>query len=71
MYIEGFIVRDDCLFKVDRHKTMPRRVLLDPKEQELVISQLHDEYAGGHRGITATYNKLSLLYFWPKMFESV
>ena len=68
---QQFIVREGALFKVDRHKTMPRRVILDLTEQEAILKHLHEGSPGGHRGITATYNKVALLYFWPKMFDSV
>lgn len=35
--------------------------------QQRVISALHDSPVGGHSGVPATFQKISRLFYWPKM----
>jgi hypothetical protein len=68
---QRYILRKGVLFRRDRGLSMPRRVIEDPKERERILNALNEEPTGGHRGITATFNKTFNLYYWPRLFDPV
>ncbi|GBG72027.1 hypothetical protein CBR_g10963 [Chara braunii] len=70
MMRDRYLVRDGHLF-VRRKVGNPTRVVCGRNYQIDVIAVLHDDIAGGHRGITATYAKISELYYWDGMMEMV
>ncbi|GBG90158.1 hypothetical protein CBR_g50252 [Chara braunii] len=41
------------------------------REQIDVIAALHDGIAGGHRGVSVTYTKISELYYWDGMMDMI
>ncbi|GBG92505.1 hypothetical protein CBR_g55778 [Chara braunii] len=57
--------------KTDKIVGNPRRVICRRNREIDVIVALHDGIAGGHRGIAATYAKISELYYWDGMMEMV
>ncbi|GBG70641.1 hypothetical protein CBR_g7943 [Chara braunii] len=65
-----YLVRDDHLF-VRREVGNPRRVICGRNRQIDVVASLHDGIAGGHRGVQATYAKISELYYWDEMMDMV
>ncbi|GBG79197.1 hypothetical protein CBR_g28913 [Chara braunii] len=56
---------------VKRQVGNPRRVVCGRNHQIDIIATLHDGIAGGHRGVSATYAKISELYYWDEMMEMV
>ncbi|GBG72029.1 hypothetical protein CBR_g10964 [Chara braunii] len=70
MMRDRYLVRDGHLF-VRRKVGNPRRVVCGRNRQIDVIAALHDGIAGGYRGITASYAKISELYYWDGMMEMV
>ncbi|GBG82729.1 hypothetical protein CBR_g36257 [Chara braunii] len=68
--LRRYLVRDGHLF-VRREAGNPRRVVCGRNRQIDVIVALHDGIAGGHRGIQATYAKISELYYWDGMMDMV
>ncbi|GBG89827.1 hypothetical protein CBR_g49676 [Chara braunii] len=64
------LVRDGHLF-VRRKVGNPRRVVCGRNRRIDVIAALRDGIAVGYRGITATYAKISELYYWDGMMEMV
>ncbi|GBG65875.1 hypothetical protein CBR_g54167 [Chara braunii] len=68
--LQRYLVRDDHLF-VRREVGNPRRVVCGRNRQIDVIAALHDGIAGGHRGVQATYAKISELYYWDEMMDMV
>ncbi|GBG73301.1 hypothetical protein CBR_g13020 [Chara braunii] len=61
----------DCHFFVKRHVGNPRRVIRGRNRKIDVIVALHDGIVGGHRGVNATYTKISELYYWDGMMKMV
>jgi ribonuclease HI len=48
----------------------PRLVV--PKDlREDMIHYAHEDYQGGHQGITRTFEKLRLEFYWPGMYQDV
>lgn len=46
--------------------------LVIPREsRHAVISEAHDPAQAGHLGVEKTYRRLSIRYFWPRLFRSV
>ncbi|GBG82592.1 hypothetical protein CBR_g34961 [Chara braunii] len=70
MMLQRYLVRDGHLF-VRREVGNPRRVVCGRNRQIDVIAALHDGVAGGHRGVQATYAKISELYYWDGMMDMV
>ncbi|GBG69895.1 hypothetical protein CBR_g4723 [Chara braunii] len=68
--LQRYLVRDDHLF-VRREVGKPRRVVCGRNRQIDVVAALHDGIAGGHRGVQATYAKISELYYWDGMMDMV
>ncbi|GBG69726.1 hypothetical protein CBR_g4557 [Chara braunii] len=68
--MQRYLVRDDHLF-VRREVGNPRKVVCGRNRQIDVIAALHDGIAGGHRGIQATYAKISELYYWDEMMDMI
>lgn len=59
-------IRNDLLYVNDR--------LYVPDVPELrtkVLRDIHDTPPGGHAGRASTYDRLSRLYYWPRMTDSV
>ncbi|GBG69002.1 hypothetical protein CBR_g3701 [Chara braunii] len=67
---QRYLVRDGHLF-VRREVGNPRRVVCGRNRQIDVVAALHDGIAGGHRGVQATYAKISELYYWDEMIYTV
>ncbi|GBG90632.1 hypothetical protein CBR_g50977 [Chara braunii] len=70
MMRDRYLVRDGHLF-IRRKVGNPRRVVCGRNCQIDIIAALHDVIAGGHQGVTATYAKISELYYWDGMMEMV
>ncbi|GBG79418.1 hypothetical protein CBR_g29565 [Chara braunii] len=68
--MQRYLVRDGHLF-VRREVGNPRRVVCGRNRQIDVIAVLHDGIAGGHRGVQATYVKISELYYWDGMMDMI
>ncbi|GBG93445.1 hypothetical protein CBR_g70356, partial [Chara braunii] len=68
--LQRYLVRDDHLF-VRREVGNPRRVVCGRNRQIDVVAALHDDVLGGHRGVQATYTKISELYYWDGMMDMV
>ncbi|GBG70198.1 hypothetical protein CBR_g6330 [Chara braunii] len=68
--LQRYLVRDGHLF-VRREVGNPRRVVCGRNRQIDVVAALHDDIAGGHRGVKATYAKISELYYWDGMMDMV
>ncbi|GBG80008.1 hypothetical protein CBR_g30269 [Chara braunii] len=68
--LQRYLVRDGHLF-VRREVRNPRRVVCSRNRQIDVVAALHDGIAGGHRGVQATYAKISELYYWDGMMDMV
>ncbi|GBG61676.1 hypothetical protein CBR_g23192 [Chara braunii] len=68
--MQRYLVRDGHLF-IKRQVGNPRRVVCGRSRQIDVVAALHDGIAGGHRGVSATYAKMSELYYWDGMMEMV
>ncbi|GBG59178.1 hypothetical protein CBR_g32194 [Chara braunii] len=68
--LQRYLVRDGHLF-VRREVGNPRRVICGRNRQIDVVAALHDGIAGEHRGVQATYAKLSELYYWDGMMDMV
>ncbi|GBG80996.1 hypothetical protein CBR_g31552 [Chara braunii] len=68
--LQRYLVRDGHLF-VRREVGNPRRVVCSRNRQIDVVVALHDSIAGGHRGVQATYAKISELYYWDGMMDMV
>ncbi|GBG84190.1 hypothetical protein CBR_g38161 [Chara braunii] len=68
--LQRYLVRDGHLF-VRREMGNPRRVVYGRNRQIDVVAALHDGIAGGHRGVQATYAKISELYYWDGMMDMV
>ncbi|GBG82182.1 hypothetical protein CBR_g34464 [Chara braunii] len=68
--LQRYLVRDGHLF-IRREVGNPRRVVCGRNRQIDVIAALHDGIAGGHRGVQATYAKISELYYWDGMMDIV
>ncbi|GBG81090.1 hypothetical protein CBR_g31647 [Chara braunii] len=68
--LQRYLVRDGHLF-VRREVGNPRRVVCSRNHQIDVVVALHDGIAGGHRGVQATYAKISDLYYWNGMMDMV
>ncbi|GBG88716.1 hypothetical protein CBR_g48245 [Chara braunii] len=65
-----YTVRDGHLF-VKRQVENPRRVVCGRNRSIDVIAGLHDDIAGGHRGVNTMYAKISELYYWDEMIEMI
>ncbi|GBG76519.1 hypothetical protein CBR_g22267 [Chara braunii] len=68
--LQRYLVRDNHLF-VRREVGNPRRVVCGRNRQIDVITALFDGIAGWHRGVQATYAKISELYYWDGMMDMV
>ncbi|GBG92563.1 hypothetical protein CBR_g56036 [Chara braunii] len=68
--LQRYLVRDGYLF-VRREVGNPRRVVCGRNRQIDVVAVLHNGIAGGHRGVQATYAKISELYYWDGMMDMV
>ncbi|GBG68147.1 hypothetical protein CBR_g2698 [Chara braunii] len=68
--LQRYLMRDGHLF-VRREVGNPRRVVCGRNRQIDVVAALHDGIAGGHRGVQATYAKISELYYWDGMMDMV
>ncbi|GBG79600.1 hypothetical protein CBR_g29748 [Chara braunii] len=68
--MQSYLVRDDHLFR-RREVGNPRRVICGRNRQIDVIAALQDDIAGGHRGIHATYAKISELYYSDGMMDLI
>ncbi|GBG78954.1 hypothetical protein CBR_g28669 [Chara braunii] len=68
--LQRYLVRDGHLF-VRREVRNPRRVVCGRNRQIDVVAALYDGIAGGHRGVQATYAKISELYYWDGMMDMV
>ncbi|GBG68685.1 hypothetical protein CBR_g3226 [Chara braunii] len=68
--LQRYLVRDGHLF-VRREVGNPMRVVCGRNRQIDVVAALHDGIAGGHRGVQATYAKISELYYWDGMMDMV
>ncbi|GBG80893.1 hypothetical protein CBR_g31449 [Chara braunii] len=68
--MQRYLVRDGHLF-VRREVRNPRRVVCGRNRQIDVMAALHDGIAGGHRGVQATYAKISELYYWDGMMDMI
>ncbi|GBG69447.1 hypothetical protein CBR_g4142 [Chara braunii] len=68
--LQRYLVRDDHLF-VRREVGNPRRVVCGRNRQIDIVAALHDGIAGRHRGVQATYAKISELYYWDGMMDMV
>ncbi|GBG86654.1 hypothetical protein CBR_g41716 [Chara braunii] len=68
--LHRYLVQDGHLF-VRREVGNPRRVVCGRNRQIDVVAALHDGIAGGHRGVQATYAKISELYYWDEMMDMV
>ncbi|GBG82617.1 hypothetical protein CBR_g34987 [Chara braunii] len=68
--LQRYLVRDGHLF-VRTEVGNPRRVVCGRNCQIDVVAALHDGIAGGHRGVQATYAKISELYYWDGMMDMV
>ncbi|GBG71612.1 hypothetical protein CBR_g9028 [Chara braunii] len=68
--LQRYLVRDGHLF-VRREVGNPRRVVCGRNHQVDVVAALHDGIVGGHRGVQATYAKISELYYWDEMMDMV
>ncbi|GBG83526.1 hypothetical protein CBR_g37241 [Chara braunii] len=68
--LQRYLVRDDHLF-ARREVGNPRRFVCGRNPQIDVVAALHDGIAGGHRGVQATYAKISELYYWDGMIDVV
>ncbi|GBG84889.1 hypothetical protein CBR_g39351 [Chara braunii] len=67
---QRYLVRDGHLF-VKRQVRNPRRVICSRNHQIDVIAALHGGIAGGHRGVSATYAKISELYYLDGMMKII
>lgn len=47
------------------------RVVLPQNLKQIILNYYHDQDIAGHLGITKTLNKISKVYWWPKMSEDV
>ncbi|GBG63066.1 hypothetical protein CBR_g36550 [Chara braunii] len=65
-----YLVRNGHII-VKRQVGSPRRVVCGRNRQIDIIVALHDNIAGGHRGVNATYTKISELYYWDGMMQMV
>ncbi|GBG77418.1 hypothetical protein CBR_g23867 [Chara braunii] len=70
MMLQRYLVRDSHLF-VKREVGNPRRVVCGRNRQIDVVAAFHDGIAGGHRGLQATYAKISELYYWDGIMDMV
>ncbi|GBG75186.1 hypothetical protein CBR_g19699 [Chara braunii] len=68
--LQRYLVRDGHLF-VRREVGNPRRVVCGRNRQIDAVATLHDGIAGRHRGVQATYAKISELYYWDGMMDMV
>ncbi|GBG43564.1 hypothetical protein CBR_g77159, partial [Chara braunii] len=68
--LQRYLVRDVHIF-VRREVGNPSRVVCGRNRQINVVAALHDGIAGGHRGVQATYAKISELYYWDGMMDMV
>ncbi|GBG87336.1 hypothetical protein CBR_g45396 [Chara braunii] len=68
--MQCYLVRDGHLF-VRREVRNPMRVVCGRNRQIDIITTLHDGIAGGHRGVQATYAKISELYYWDGMMNMI
>ncbi|GBG80596.1 hypothetical protein CBR_g31055 [Chara braunii] len=68
--LQRYLVRDGHLF-VRREVGNPRRFVCGRNCQIDVIAALHDGIARGHRGVQATYAKISELCYWDGMMDMI
>ncbi|GBG76692.1 hypothetical protein CBR_g22910 [Chara braunii] len=68
--LQCYLMRDDHLF-VRREVGNLRRVVCGRNRQIDVVAGLHDDIGGVHRGVQATYAKISALYYWDEMMDMV
>ncbi|GBG62634.1 hypothetical protein CBR_g31269 [Chara braunii] len=66
--LQRYLVRDDHLF-VRREVGNPRRVVCGRNRQIDVVAALYDGITEGHRGVQATYAKISELYYSDGMMD--
>ncbi|PVZ97624.1 hypothetical protein BB558_006410 [Smittium angustum] len=62
--IKNYFLCEDVLFKRSKFNRIPRKVVLSELEKKKIVSKIHREEGGGHRGRDATYKKISDRYFW-------
>ncbi|GBG93239.1 hypothetical protein CBR_g61321 [Chara braunii] len=65
-----YVVRDGHLF-IKRQVGNPKRIVCGRNQQLDIIAALHDDIAGGHRGVSATCAKISELFHWDGMLTMV
>jgi hypothetical protein len=41
--------------------------IMDPSKQIEILKEYHDSPTGGHQGAKRTYERLKLIYKWPKL----
>ncbi|GBG74378.1 hypothetical protein CBR_g18789 [Chara braunii] len=63
-------MRDGHLF-IKRQVRNPKQIVCGRNRQIDIITALHDGIAGGHKGVSATYAKISELYYWSGMLDMV
>ncbi|GBG85375.1 hypothetical protein CBR_g40018 [Chara braunii] len=65
-----YLVRDGHLF-IKRQVGNPKRIVCGRNRQIDIIAALHDDIAGGHRGVGATCVEISELYHWDGMLTMI
>ena len=66
-----YMVQEGLLYKKNpRNPLRPQRVL-KPHEIEAVLFSMHSDPLSGHFNVTATFQRISIRYFWPQMGESI
>jgi ribonuclease HI len=68
----------DILYRLARStRDRPRDFVSEPRLvvpkdlREDMIQYAHEDYQGGHQGITRTFEKLRLEFYWPGMYRDV
>jgi hypothetical protein len=64
-----FIVKGGILYRRSKEGRMPRRVIVNQDQKELILKSLHDEF--GHRGVNGTFMLVGDRYYWPGLFLDV
>ena len=64
-----FLLSDGVLYRRVKTGMPPRRVLVNAKDKQEVLRQLHDE--SGHWGRDGTYEKARLCYYWDGFYRDI
>ncbi len=66
-----FHVQDEILYRTGKEVQDPWRLVIPRDKHSEILSMLHDNKCGGHRGLSRNKLTVGTRFYWPRMSQDI